>query len=72
MTQLERTIKASLAYIGRNVSWLAAQLGMSEKTCRRRLNDDLWTKPDIVRMIQIFKWKPEEVLALLGMKVRER
>lgn len=57
---MKRTIKASLAYIGRSIPWLAKQLGMSEKTCRRRLDDELWTLPDLRRMREIFRWKTLE------------
>ena len=57
---MKATIKASLAYIGRSIPWLAKQLGMSEKTCRRRLDDELWTLPDSRRMREIFRWKTLE------------
>lgn len=57
---MKKAIKASLAYAGRNVPWLAKQLGIGESTCRKRLNDDLWTLPQLRRMKELFKWQTLE------------
>lgn len=57
---MEKTIKASLAYIGRTVPWLAKQLGLSKGTIYQRFKDELWTLPELRRMKEIFRWKTLE------------
>lgn len=57
---MKRTIKASLAYIGRNVPWLAKQLGVSQTYVYDRLKDDEWRLSELRRMQEIFKWKTLE------------
>lgn len=57
---MEKTIRASLAYIGRTVPWLAEQLGMSRRTIYERFKSDLWTLPELRRMREIFRWKTLE------------
>lgn len=53
---MERKIKSSLAYIGRNVEWLAKQLGINRTTVYRRLKDDEWTLPQLRVMKDLFNW----------------
>ena len=53
---MERRIKSSLAYIGRNVEWLAKQLGINRTTVYRRLKDDEWTLPQLRVMKDLFNW----------------
>ena len=60
MTQLERTIKASLAYIGRSVPWLAANLGLSESGTYKKLKTDHWDYLELKRMQELFRWKTLE------------
>lgn len=60
MTQLERTIRASLAYIGRTVPWLAENLGMSKSTAYEKLHSDKWEYPELKRMRELFRWKTLE------------
>lgn len=60
MTALERTIKASLAYIGRSVPWLAKNLGLSTSGCYVKLHADRWEYAELKRMQEIFRWKTLE------------
>lgn len=57
---MEKTIKASLAYIGRNVEWLAKRLGTTPSTIYRRFTDELWTLPQLREMKKIFGWQTLE------------
>lgn len=57
---MKRKIKASLAYIGRNVPWLAEQLGVSRTYIYARLKDDGWRLPELRRMRELFKWETLE------------
>ena len=57
---MEKTIKSSLAYIGRNVEWLAQMLGVNRALIYRRLKDDKWTLPQLRMMRDLFNWKTLE------------
>lgn len=57
---MERTIKASLAYIGQNVEWLAETLGINAATVYRRFKDDEWTLPQLRTMKAVFGWETLE------------
>jgi hypothetical protein len=57
---MEKTIKSSLAYIGRNVEWLAEQLGVNQGTVYRRFKDEQWTLPQLRTMKALFGWETLE------------
>lgn len=57
MKPMKRTIKASLAYCGHNVLWLAEQLGRSKGYIYERFKDNAWTYPELDRMRELFKWE---------------
>ena len=57
---MEKTIKASLVYIGRNVEWLAERLGTNRATIYRRFKDDQWTLPQLRIMKALFGWETLE------------
>ena len=57
---MERTIKASLAYIGQSVEWLADMLGVNTATVYRRFKDERWTLPQLRTMKTIFGWETLE------------
>lgn len=57
---MERTIKASLAYIGQSVEWLAKRLGVNTATVYRRFKDEQWTLPQLRAMKAIFGWETLE------------
>lgn len=53
---MEKTIKASLIYIGRTVPWLADQLGISRSGIYKKLRDDRWDLNELRMMKKIFRW----------------
>ena len=58
---MEKTIRASLVYIGRSVPWLAGQLGISVSGIYKKLkNPDTFTVGEARRMKEIFRWKTLE------------
>lgn len=57
---MEKTIKASLAYIGRNVDWLARMLGVNKALVYRRFKDEKWTLPQLRMMKDLFNWNTLE------------
>lgn len=60
MTELGRQIKASLAYNGRDIPWLAEKLGISKSGCYAKLRADRWCYQDLKRMRELFRWKTLE------------
>lgn len=55
---LNKRILASLAYTGRPIAWLAGRLGISERTVRRKLNNERpWEWPEVLVMKEVFRWK---------------
>ena len=57
---MEKTIKASLIYIGRTVPWLASQLGISRSGIYKKLREDRWELSELRRMREIFRWNTLE------------
>ena len=57
---MEKKIKSSLAYIGRNVDWLATMLGVNKALIYRRLKDEKWTLPQLRAMKELFGWETLE------------
>ena len=58
---MDKTIRASLVYIGRSVPWLAGQLGISVSGIYKKLkNEGSWTLLELRRMREIFRWKTLE------------
>lgn len=57
---MEKTIKASLVYIGQSVGWLADRLGVSKTFVYRRFKDDAWTLPQLREMKKLFGWETLE------------
>ena len=57
---MEKTIRASLGYIGRSVPWLAKQLGLSKSGIYKKMANEVWTLHELRRMKEIFHWKTLE------------
>ena len=57
---MEKTIKASLIYAGRNVDWLAKMLGVNRVSIYRRFKDNKWTLPQLRMMKELFNWNTLE------------
>lgn len=57
---MEKTIRASLIYIGRRIPWLADMLGLSERTIYRKLRQDDWSYRELKRMKELFRWETLE------------
>lgn len=53
---MANTIRASLAYTGHNVKWLAEQLGTTQGLIYKRLKDDNWTLHQLRAMKALFNW----------------
>ena len=55
--ELNKRIRASLAYIGQSVPWLAGRLGISTRTAYRKLaNEVTWDYPEVLAMKKLFRW----------------
>lgn len=57
---MDKTIKASLIFIGRDVAWLAEVLGVNKTLIYRRFKDEKWTLPQLRKMKTIFGWETLE------------